>query len=208
MFALGTPWLLRVAIASCAGWPTTLGRTIGAGPLETVITTVEPGFASVPPSGDCAITWPSGESLSCLVTVGWRLAPGIAATAADCCCPTTEGTETRFAPRETVRVTVWLREASAPPAGSVEITFPESTLDEKRRTTSKLLNPRARSCFSASATVSPASLGGMVALPRPVEYVIVTVEPSSAWVPPVGSCSSPGPILPLLGGGLGTTLNP
>jgi acetoacetate decarboxylase len=98
--------LIAVEAAACDR-PTTLGTATGAGPVETVKATADPGATCAPAAGFWLITWPAGTvSLD-----AWVIAPTlnpepvIDVEAAACDRPTTLGTATGAGPVETVSAT-------------------------------------------------------------------------------------------------------
>ena len=95
------------------------------GPLETVMVTVEPFDAWVPPSGLWSETMPSGvESEGALVDETANPACSSVVLASSSDIPTTFGTATCLAPRETSRTISVPSTTCSPAGGSCEMTFP------------------------------------------------------------------------------------
>ena len=178
--------------ASCAsaagtGFVVTSGTSTSGGALATTIATVLPGATLVPLAGSCSSTSPSSASVvSRSVTSATRPTAASARSAEAREEPTTSGTVTGSAPRETTSVTSVPRSTTVPSGGAVSITRPLSTSPEywRCRLTSKPASRRAASAASAGCPATP----GTGASPGPPDTVMVTVEPSSACSPPAGSC--------------------
>ena len=120
------PFAFRSSIATCLSWPTSSGTVAVLGPLETVIVTVEPFAAWVPPSGLWSETMPSGRRVGRRAR-GRRPAKPAAssvafASASDI--PTTFGTSTCLAPLETSRTISVPSTTSLPAGGSWATTWP------------------------------------------------------------------------------------
>src|SRR5690348_12329422 len=97
--------------------------------------------------------------------------------------PVTSGTDTGWAPLETVRRTVVPRCTVVPSDGVAEITWPEATSLENASVTVGF-RPALLTAWRASDSRRPVTWG-TVASPGPCETTIVTVEPFSAlwWGP-------------------------
>ena len=89
---LVAPRLRSALTAVSSGWPSTSGTTTVPSPFETVTSTSEPFFTSLPPAGFCSITWPSGRSESSSSTLKRRPASSICVLASVSARPTTSGT--------------------------------------------------------------------------------------------------------------------
>ena len=121
-------------------------------PRETVISTVSPRVTSVPGSGFCAETWPSGTVLD---RAGTTLASSPACssslTARPSASPRTRGTAISI-PAETTTVTVEPTGTSSPAAGSWSTISPTGSLEAAfsvshfSRASARASMPRASSC--------------------------------------------------------------
>ena len=116
---------------------------------------MRPGsLTSVPPSGSCSITVPSG----------WLLSTGLAATvnpsdirylrASVSCWPTTSGTSWPLLPLETMSTIGWSEPTSVPAGGMVPITEPAWTRrSDWRLTWAATSKPRCSSSALAAASL-------------------------------------------------------
>src|SRR4051812_46143467 len=154
------------------------------GKLPTVIVTVEPGLAFVPPVGDWLSTMPPspGSVTSCRTIRATK--PALSSV--DCADPSswlvTSGTVAFCGPFETLRVTV--ERGLALPLGLWSTTMPfASSLSTSLRSTAK---PSFRSAELASAYVRPITEGTLT-LAGPLETLIRTVLPLVITLPAAGS---------------------
>ena len=99
--------------------------------MATVSVTVLPGLTEVPPAGDWESTVPSGLLVVCSsFSETLKPLPSSSPRASATVLPTTDGTATGCAPRETVRRTVLPFSAVEPSGGLEEITCPDLTSAE------------------------------------------------------------------------------
>jgi hypothetical protein len=171
--------------------PSTSGTETCSASVATVMVTVEPAAASVPPRGSCATTVPAGPPPSLSATSTPKPAERSSAAAALSSCPTTEGTTSVCWPRDTTSVTPDPRSTCSPGPGCVSTTRPAATSAEKTRSSSTS-NPASSSVSTASSRGSPIT-SGIATLPGPADTVRLIVDPSGASAPAAGSCPTTRP---------------